>query len=92
MTTAIYSGRWPNRSVITTAYRQFPRSPTVQTIFSLYNLAMGDGVDIGETVCRYALFHAFLELDDYEVARRHLDAFRRGGATLAPGPPLAGTA
>lgn len=52
-------------------------NPKVQTILSLYNLAMGDGMDIGETVCRYALFHAFLELDDYEAARRHLDAFRR---------------
>lgn len=52
-------------------------NPKVQTVLSLYNLAMGDGVDIGETVCRYALFHAFLELDDYESARRHLDAFSR---------------
>lgn len=52
-------------------------NPKVQTVLSLYNLAMGDGVDIGETVCRYALFHAFLELDDYEAARRHLDTFRR---------------
>lgn len=52
-------------------------NPKVQTVLSLYNLAMGDGADIGETVCRYALFHAFLELDDYESARRHLDAFSR---------------
>lgn len=52
-------------------------NPKVQTVLSLYNLAMSDGTDIGETVCRYALFHAFLELDDYEAARRHLDAFRR---------------
>lgn len=52
-------------------------NPKVQTVLSLYNLAMSDGVDIGETVCRYALFHTFLELDDYEAARRHLDAFRR---------------
>lgn len=51
-------------------------NPKVQTVLSLYNLAMSDGTDIGETVCRYALFHAFLELDDYEAARRHLDAFR----------------
>lgn len=52
-------------------------NPKVQTVLSLYNLAMADGMDIGETVCRYALFHAFLELDDYEAARRHLDVFRR---------------
>ena len=58
---------------------------------SLYNLAMGDGVDIGETVCRYALFHAFLELDDYEVARRHLDAFA-GRCNACTWTALAGTA
>ncbi|WP_413564887.1 hypothetical protein [Bacteroides uniformis] len=52
-------------------------NPKVQTVLSLYDLAMDGGTDIGETVCRYALFHAFLELDDYEAARRHLDAFRR---------------
>lgn len=52
-------------------------NPKVQTALSLYNLAMSNGTDIGETVCRYALFHAFLELDDYEAASRHLDAFRR---------------
>lgn len=52
-------------------------NPKVQTVLSLYNLAMSDGADIGETVCRYALFHAFLELDDYKAARRHLDAFSR---------------
>ncbi|MDO5526709.1 MAG: hypothetical protein Q4F85_11570 [Prevotella sp.] len=52
-------------------------NPKVQTVLSLYNLAMGEGTDIGETVCHYALFHAFLELDDYEGARRHLDAFRQ---------------
>lgn len=52
-------------------------NPKVQIVLSLYNRAMSDGTDIGETVCRYALFHAFLELDDYEAARCHLDAFRR---------------
>lgn len=52
-------------------------NPKVQTVLSLYNLAMSNGTDIGETVCRYALYHAFLELDDYEAARRHLNAFRR---------------
>lgn len=50
-------------------------NPKVQTLLALYNLAMSDGADTGETVCRYALFHAFLELDDYEAAHRHLDAF-----------------
>ncbi len=52
-------------------------NPKVQTVLSLYNLAMGEGMDVGETVCHYALFHAFLELDDYEGASRHLDAFRQ---------------
>lgn len=50
-------------------------NPKVQTLLALYNLAMSDGADIGETVCRYALFHAFLELDDYEAAYRHLGTF-----------------
>lgn len=52
-------------------------NPKVQTVLSFYNLAMSNGADIGETVCHYALFHAFQELDDYEGARRHLDAFSR---------------
>lgn len=52
-------------------------NPKVQTVLSLYNLAMSESMDIGETICHYALFHAFLELDGYEGARRHLDAFRQ---------------
>lgn len=52
-------------------------NPKVQTVLPLYNLAMGDGADTGGTLCRHALFHAFLELDDYGSARRHLDAFIR---------------
>lgn len=51
-------------------------NPKVLTVLSLYNLAMSEGVDIGDTLCRYVLFHAFLELDDYDAAQRHLDAFR----------------
>lgn len=51
-------------------------NPRVQTVLRLYNLAMSDGADIGQTVCHYALYHAFLELDAYDAARRHLEAFR----------------
>ena len=51
-------------------------NPKVETVLALYNRAIEHGQEIGETVTRYALFHAFLELDDYEGARRHLQAFR----------------
>lgn len=51
-------------------------NPKVETVLALYNRAMEHGQEIGETVTRYALFHAFLELDDYDSARRHLEAFR----------------
>lgn len=51
-------------------------NPKVETVLALYNRAMEYGQEIGETVTRYALFHAFLELDDYDSARRHLQAFR----------------
>ena len=49
----------------------------VITILSLYNRAMSNGEDIGETVNLYTLFHAFLELNDYTDAKRQLNAFRR---------------
>ncbi len=50
-------------------------NPKVITILSLYNRAMSDGEDIGETVNLYMLFHAFLELNGYADARRQLNAF-----------------
>lgn len=50
-------------------------NPKVKTILSLYNRAMSDGEDIGETINLYTLFHAFLELNDYTNARKYLDAF-----------------
>lgn len=58
----------------TTGFIRF--NPKVKTILTLYNRALERGEDIGETVTHYALFHAFLELDDYDNARRHLEAFR----------------
>lgn len=51
-------------------------NPKVETILALYNRAIECGEEIGDTVIHYALFHAFLELDDYDSARRHLEAFR----------------
>lgn len=51
-------------------------NPKVETVLALYNRAIEGGEEIGDTVIRYALFHAFLELDDYDSARRHLQAFR----------------
>lgn len=52
-------------------------NPKVETILSLYNRAMSNNEDIGETINRYMLFYAFLELDDYTSAERQLDAFRQ---------------
>lgn len=52
-------------------------NPKVETMLSLYNRAMSDNEDIGETINRYMLFNAFLELDDYNSAERQLDAFRQ---------------
>lgn len=51
-------------------------NPKVQTLLALYNLALGRGIDTGEAIVRYSLFHAALEVDDYGQARAHLDAFR----------------
>lgn len=51
-------------------------NPKVETVLALYNRAIECGEEIGDTVIHYVLFHAFLELDDYDSARRHLEAFR----------------
>lgn len=50
-------------------------NPKVQTLLALYNPALGKGMDTGEAIIRYSLFHAALEVDDYGQARAHLDAF-----------------
>lgn len=52
-------------------------NPKVQTILALYNLAMNRNYDTGESVVRYVLFHAALETDRYDLARTHLDGFRK---------------
>ena len=52
-------------------------NPKVQTLLALYDLAMDGGIDTGEAIVRYSLFHAALEMDEYDQARAHLDAFRR---------------
>lgn len=67
-----------NKTVVTGAQttRILRFNPKVETVLALYNRAIEGGEEIGDTVIRYALFHAFLELDDYDSARRHLQAFR----------------
>lgn len=52
-------------------------NPKVQTILALYNHAMSNGCDTGETIVRYILFHAAMETDRYDLARTHLDIFRK---------------
>lgn len=52
-------------------------NPKVQTILALYNLAMNRGCDTSEAIVRYVLFHAALETDRYDLARTHLDGFRK---------------
>lgn len=52
-------------------------NPKVISILSLYNHAMIEGHDVGEAINRYALFNAFIELDDYDNARRQLELFRQ---------------
>lgn len=52
-------------------------NPKVLTILALYNLALGQNLDTEEAIIRYSLFYACLEMDDYEQARIHLDAFRK---------------
>ena len=51
-------------------------NPKVQTLLALYNPALGKGMDTGEAIVRYSLFHAALEVDDYGLARTHLNALR----------------
>ena len=57
-------------------------NPKVQTLLALYDLAMDGGIDTGEAIVRYSLFHAALEMDEYDQAQAHLDAFRRELAHL----------
>lgn len=52
-------------------------NPKVQTVLALYNLSMQRSVNTGEAIVHYVLFHAFLEVDDYDGASRHLAAFRQ---------------
>ncbi|MGM9779856.1 MAG: hypothetical protein ACI3ZD_16205 [Prevotella sp.] len=52
-------------------------NPKVQTVLALYNLSMQCSVSTGEAIVHYVLFHAFLEVDDYDGANRHLAAFRQ---------------
>lgn len=52
-------------------------NPKVQTILMLYNLSMQRGVSTGDAIVHYVLFHACLEVDDYDGASRHLAAFRQ---------------
>lgn len=51
-------------------------NPKVQDILTLYNLALERGYDTGKAIVHYTLFYAFLETDNYEEARHHLNAFR----------------
>lgn len=70
---------FPNNAVETcgnTSLYTLRFNPKVQTLLALYNLALGKGMDTGEAIIRYSLFHAALEVDDYGQARAHLDAFR----------------
>ena len=52
-------------------------NPKVQTVLALYNLSMQRSVNTGDAIVHYVLFHAFLEVDDYDGASRHLAAFRQ---------------
>lgn len=52
-------------------------NPKVQVILTLYDLALSHGIDTGEAIVHYSLFHACLEMDDYVQARTYLEAFRR---------------
>lgn len=57
-------------------------NPKVQTVLALYNLSMQRSVNTGDAIVHYVLFHAFLEVDDYDGASRHLAAFRQQLASL----------
>ena len=58
-------------------------NPKVPTVLALYNLSMQRSVSTGDAIVHYILFHAFLEVDDYDGASRHLAAFRRHLADVA---------
>lgn len=58
-------------------------NPMVQDILTLYNLALERGYDTGNAIVHYTLFYAFLETDNYEEARHHLDAFRSEIANMS---------
>lgn len=58
-------------------------NPKVPTVLALYNLSMQRSVSTGDAIVHYVLFHAFLEVDGYDGASRHLAAFRRHLADVA---------
>lgn len=58
-------------------------NPMVQDILTLYNLALERGYDTGNAIVHYTLFYAFLETDNYEEARHHLDVFRSEIANMS---------
>ena len=58
-------------------------NPKVQAVLALYNLSMQRSVSTGDAIVHYILFHAFLEVDGYDGASRHLAAFRRYLADVA---------
>lgn len=64
-------------------------NPRVQDLLTLYNLALERGYDTGDAIVHYTLFFVFMETDNYEAARRHLDAFRTEIAQMPV--PLHGT-
>ena len=57
-------------------------NPKVISILSIYNHAMIEGGDVGDAINRYALFNAFMELDDYDNARKQLKLFRQEVARM----------
>ena len=57
-------------------------NPKVQAVLALYNLSMQRSVSTGDAIVHYVLFHAFLEVDGYDGASRHLAAFRRQLASV----------
>lgn len=57
-------------------------NPKVQAILALYNHAMSKGCNTGEAIVRYVLFHAAMETDRYDLARTHLDGFRKETSRL----------
>lgn len=57
-------------------------NPKVQTVLALYNLSMQRSVNTGDAIIHYVLFHAFLEVDDYDGASCHLAAFRQQLASV----------